>query len=207
MQGQLGPWWHKWLAESDRNERVKDICWILFFKNQNMLPLNVSFTYGWWILEAWRIKEEDRAGLATQGTNASVDVAHQPNGHSYYLAWLSIGIDIPAFIPVGLGLLIPVPDWFWVGVMNNGYVVFKWNIHALLGYRLVVGCPRKKQTKISVWTETNQNKICFGFVSVCFVKPKTKNFGLFRYVSVFRTVRHVTGNDKDYLRLIPRVVW
>ncbi len=21
------------------------------------------------------------------------------------------------------------------------------------------------------------------------------------------TVRHVTGNDKDYLRLIPRVVW
>jgi hypothetical protein len=45
-----------------------------------------------------------------------------------------------------------------------------------------------KQTKIiSVRTETNRNKICFGYVSVCFVKTKTKNFGLLRFVSVFRT--------------------
>jgi hypothetical protein len=35
-----------------------------------------------------------------------------------------------------------------------------------------------KQTKINF--ETNRNKICFAFVSVCFVKPKTKNFDLFR---------------------------
>ncbi len=34
--------------------------------------------------------------------------------------------------------------------------------------------------KILVRTETNRSKICFGCVSVCFVKPKTKNFGLFR---------------------------
>jgi hypothetical protein len=27
---------------------------------------------------------------------------------------------------------------------------------------------------------SNRNKICFAFVSVCFVKPKTKFFGLFR---------------------------
>ncbi len=25
--------------------------------------------------------------------------------------------------------------------------------------------------------------------------------------SAYTTVRHVTGNDKDYLRKIPRVVW
>ncbi len=36
-------------------------------------------------------------------------------------------------------------------------------------------CPRK----FSVRTETNRNKICCGCVSVCFVKPKTKNFGMF----------------------------
>jgi hypothetical protein len=33
--------------------------------------------------------------------------------------------------------------------------------------------------KNSVLTKTNRNKICFGCVSVCFVKPKTKNFGCF----------------------------
>ncbi len=43
-----------------------------------------------------------------------------------------------------------------------------------------LGCPRNKQKYISVRTETNRKKICFTFVSVCFVKPKTKNFGLFR---------------------------
>ncbi len=35
-----------------------------------------------------------------------------------------------------------------------------------------------KQTKINFGS--NRNKICFGFVSVFFMKPKTKNFGLFR---------------------------
>ncbi len=39
-----------------------------------------------------------------------------------------------------------------------------------------------KQTKknFDFRTETNQNKISFAFVSVCFVKPKTKYFALFR---------------------------
>ncbi len=38
-----------------------------------------------------------------------------------------------------------------------------------------------KQTKInSVRTEINRNKICFAIVFVCFVRPKRKNFGLFR---------------------------
>ncbi len=46
---------------------------------------------------------------------------------------------------------------------------------------LGLGCPRNKQKYFSVRTETNRNKICFAFVSVCFVKPKTKSFGLFRF--------------------------
>ncbi len=29
MQGQPGPWCHKWLAGSDRNERIKQIKYIL----------------------------------------------------------------------------------------------------------------------------------------------------------------------------------
>jgi hypothetical protein len=52
-----------------------------------------------------------------------------------------------------------------------------------------IGCPSNEKKNISVGTETNRNKICFGCVLVCFVKPKpkTKNFGLFWFVSVFRT--------------------
>ncbi len=38
----------------------------------------------------------------------------------------------------------------------------------------------------SVRTETNRNKICFGYVSVCSAKPKTTKFGLLRFVSVFQ---------------------
>jgi hypothetical protein len=45
---------------------------------------------------------------------------------------------------------------------------------------VVLGCPRNKLKEIFVQTETNRNKICFAFVSVCFVKTKRKNFGLFR---------------------------
>jgi hypothetical protein len=41
-----------------------------------------------------------------------------------------------------------------------------------------LGCPRNE--KKSVRTETNRNKICFCCVLVCFVKPNTNNFGLFR---------------------------
>ena len=38
----------------------------------------------------------------------------------------------------------------------------------------------KWKKNVSVRTETNRNKICFAFVSVCFVKPKQIFFGLFR---------------------------
>jgi hypothetical protein len=58
---------------------------------------------------------------------------------------------------------------------------------------LHLGCPRNKQTKISVRTETNRNKICFGFVWVCFVKPKTLKF---RFVSVFRTYIKTTETNR-----------
>jgi len=34
-----------------------------------------------------------------------------------------------------------------------------------------------------------------------------KAFHKRRHQNKIETVRHVTGNDKDYLRLIPRVVW
>ncbi len=54
----------------------------------------------------------------------------------------------------------------------------------------------KQTKKISVRTETNRNKICFGFVSVCFMKPKTKNFRLFRFVSVFRTYIKTTETNR-----------
>ncbi len=49
-----------------------------------------------------------------------------------------------------------------------------------------------KQTKKFRFTETNRNKICFCCVSVCFVKPKTKLFGLFQFVSVFQTYIETT---------------
>jgi hypothetical protein len=55
---------------------------------------------------------------------------------------------------------------------------------------LQLGCPRDE--KKSVRTETNRNKICFAFVSVCFVKPK-KNF---RFVSVFRTYIETTETNR-----------
>jgi hypothetical protein len=48
---------------------------------------------------------------------------------------------------------------------------------------------------------SNRNKpkppqICFGCVSVCFVNPITKNFCLFRLVSVFRTYKETTETNR-----------
>jgi hypothetical protein len=59
-------------------------------------------------------------------------------------------------------------------------------------FGLGVGCPRNKQEQISVRTETNRNKICFAFVSVCFMKPKRKNFGKFRCFETTETNRSVS---------------
>ncbi len=54
-------------------------------------------------------------------------------------------------------------------------------------YHFGVGCPRNKTKKISVRTETNQNKICFCCVSVCFMKPKISDcFGLFWCLNLYR---------------------
>ncbi len=51
----------------------------------------------------------------------------------------------------------------------------------ILSEHLRLGCPRNEKNKFSVRTETNRNKICFAFVSVCFVKPNKFFFGLFRF--------------------------
>ncbi len=63
------------------------------------------------------------------------------------------------------------PPWFRAPKSSR----FSWT-----GLRFRVGCPRNEKKKFSVRTETNRNKICFAFVSVCFVKPKKHFFGLFR---------------------------
>jgi hypothetical protein len=68
---------------------------------------------------------------------------------------------------------------------------FTWN--RCLKDSIPLGCPRNKQKLISVRTETNRNKICFEFVSVCFVKPKTTHF---RFVSVFRTYIETTETNR-----------
>ncbi len=46
---------------------------------------------------------------------------------------------------------------------------------------------RNKQTKFRFKPKQTKNDICFGFISICFVKQKTKNFVLFRSVLVFWT--------------------
>jgi hypothetical protein len=53
-----------------------------------------------------------------------------------------------------------------------------------------------KQTNFfSVRTEINRNSICFGSFSVCFAKPITNFFGLFRFVAVFRTCFETTETN------------
>ena len=46
-------------------------------------------------------------------------------------------------------------------------------------------------------TETRSVSGLFRFVSVCFVKPKTKDSGLFRFVSVFRTYIETTETNRN----------
>jgi hypothetical protein len=61
-----------------------------------------------------------------------------------------------------------------------------------------IGCPRNDQNFVSVQTETNRNSICFGCFSVCFAKPKKNFFGLFRFVSVFRTGIETTETNRTF---------
>ncbi len=63
---------------------------------------------------------------------------------------------------------------------------------------LPVGCPRNNQIFFSVRTETNRNSICFGCFSVCFAKQKNFFFGLFRFVSVFRTSIETTETNRIF---------
>jgi hypothetical protein len=63
-------------------------------------------------------------------------------------------------------------------------------------------CPRvssKRRKFFWVQTETNRNKICFCCVLVCFVKPKTKIFRLFQFVSVFQTYIETTETNRTVL--------
>ena len=62
--------------------------------------------------------------------------------------------------------------------------------HKLRANGFSLGCPRNEQKKIF---GSNRNKICFAFVSVCFVKQKTK---IFRFVSVFRTYIETTETNR-----------
>jgi hypothetical protein len=63
-----------------------------------------------------------------------------------------------------------------------------------------LGCPRNNQIFFSVRTETNQNSICFGCFSVCFPEPKNIFFGLFKFLSVFRTGTETTETNRKNLQ-------
>jgi hypothetical protein len=54
-----------------------------------------------------------------------------------------------------------------------------------------------KQTKKFGSNRKKRNKICFSWISVCFVKPKTKHFGLFQFVSVFWTYIKTTETNRN----------
>jgi hypothetical protein len=82
-------------------------------------------------------------------------------------------------------------------LLSKGVVSLHWEIHGVCQV-LQVGCPRNDQNFFSVQTETNRNSICFGCFSVCFAKPKKKFFGLFRFVSVFRTGIKTTETNKTF---------
>jgi hypothetical protein len=46
MQGQPRPWWHKWLAGSDRNERVKGFIIFLIFYEEGIVKVSYLFQEG-----------------------------------------------------------------------------------------------------------------------------------------------------------------
>ncbi len=99
---------------------------------------------------------------------------------------------------------------------NRGLAYFLWSSFLVVTFRLFTEplplpppprphqascCPgrvssKQKQTKFLVRTKTNRNKICFGCVSVCFMKPETK----IRCVSVCFSVLNLyqnNGNKKN----------
>jgi hypothetical protein len=53
------------------------------------------------------------------------------------------------------------------------------------------GCPQNEK---KIWFEPKQTET--RYVSVCFVKPKTIDFDLFRFVSVFRTYFETTETNR-----------
>jgi hypothetical protein len=55
---------------------------------------------------------------------------------------------------------------------------------------------KKTEKNFSVRTETNWNKICFGYVSVCSLKPKTKKFGFASFCLGVSTYIETTERTK-----------
>jgi hypothetical protein len=81
--------------------------------------------------------------------------------------------DLPLFYSLAIDInLKPVIKMRLASLWTRKYLVL---------CNVKLGCPRNEKKIFSVRTETNRNKICFAFVSVCFVKPKNIFFGLFRY--------------------------
>jgi hypothetical protein len=63
----------------------------------------------------------------------------------------------------------------------------------------------KQSIFFSVPTETNRNSICFACFSVCFAKPKNIFFGLFRFVSVFRTSIETTKTNRIFSKQTKKI--
>jgi hypothetical protein len=68
-----------------------------------------------------------------------------------------------------------------------------------------LGCPRNNQIFFSVRTETNWNSICFGCFSICFTKPKNIFFGLFQFISVFRTGNETTKTNRIFSKQTEKI--
>ncbi len=79
----------------------------------------------------------------------------------------------------------------WVCSGTGTGTSWRWPPHSrpapAWSWRLPASRVSSKQTKkIPVRTETNRNKICFCWVSVCFVKPKTENSVCFGVSNLYR---------------------
>ncbi len=62
----------------------------------------------------------------------------------------------------------------------------------------LLGGPRNRKFFFLVQTETNRNSICFSCFSVCFFAKPTIFFGLFQFVSMFRTGIETTEANRTY---------
>ncbi len=103
---------------------------------------------------------------------------HKSNGREFFFS----RIDLFVFIGVHVANFFNPLISTWI-FLNSTYILPSICLSVRLSFcacLFCLGCPRYEKENFSVRTETNRNKICFAFVSVCFMKPKTKFFGLFR---------------------------